>query len=106
MSLTRRTNFDLGPFSYAQTLQLLMILSPFSALSCAEPSASAPSSNRESAPLNFLRLEPLSDAWAVTPRQVCRRRSYLTKLRYDASASMSLGDSLPAMRGIGGLAAT
>jgi len=35
MSFTRRTNFDLGPFSYAQTLQLLMILSPFSALSCA-----------------------------------------------------------------------
>jgi integrase len=32
--------------------------------------------------------------------------SYLTKLRYDARASVSLGDSLPAMRGIGGLAAT
>jgi hypothetical protein len=32
------------------------------------------------------------------------RPSYLTKLRYDARASMSGGDNFPAMRGIGGLA--
>jgi len=41
-----------------------------------------------------------------TTESAPRTPSYLTKLRYDARASMSLGESLPAMRGIGGLAAT